>query len=382
MSPFFGSCCRRQVGLRTRFAPATRRVGRRRYRIGARQYRNRPVRKTIAGREGAKSAAATGLIYVSDSEPGIRRRRRGSSFYYVSPADRILRSKAVLRRIASLAVPPAYEDVWICTNPRGHIQATGRDARGRKQYRYHARWREVRDLTKFDRMVDFGRALPKLRQRLQHDLGRRGLPRDKVLAVIVSMLDSTRARIGNAEYARNNSFGLSTLRNQHVEFVRDGRALLRFRGKGGTRHEITVDDKRLARLVKRCQELPGQQLFQYVDDDGARCPVGSRDVNDYLRQAMEGEFTAKDFRTWGATMEAVALLSRTPLPAPPSDRACKARIARVVRQVAKELHNTPAVCRKSYINPAVFEAWRRGKISGGSSARSERKILSLLARLK
>jgi DNA topoisomerase I len=340
------------------------------------------VRKTTTALDGAKSAAATGLVYVSDREPGIRRRRRGSGFCYVSPADRILRNKAVLRRIASLAVPPAYEDVWICTNPRGHIQATGRDARGRKQYRYHVRWREVRDLAKFDRMVDFGRALPRLRRRLRHDLGRPGLPREKVLAVIVSMLDSTRARIGNAEYTRNRSFGLSTLRNRHVEFVRDGRALLRFRGKGGTRHEIVVDDKRLARLVKQCQELPGQQLFQYINDDGERCPVGSAEVNDYLREAMAGEFTAKDFRTWGATMQAVILLSRTPLPAQPSDRACKARIARVVRRVAKELHNTPAVCRKSYINPAVFEAWRSGKISGGRSAGSERRILSLLARLK
>jgi DNA topoisomerase-1 len=340
------------------------------------------VRKTTAAEEGEKAATATGLIYVSDSEPGIRRRRRGSGFYYVSPAGRILRNKAILRRIGSLAVPPAYEDVWICTNPRGHIQATGRDARGRKQYRYHPRWRDVRDRAKFDRMVDFGRALPKLRRRLRHDLGRRGLRREKVLAVIVSMLDSTRARIGNPEYARNKSFGLSTLRNRHVEFVRDGRALLRFRGKGGTPHEIIVDDKRLARLVKQCQELPGQQLFQYVDDDGRRCPVGSGEVNDYLREAMAGEFTAKDFRTWGATMKALMLLSRTPLPAQPSDRACKARIARVVRRVAKELHNTPAVCRKSYINPAVFEAWRRGEISGGSSAGSERKILSLLARLK
>jgi DNA topoisomerase I len=340
------------------------------------------VRKTTTAREGAKSAASTGLVYVSDSEPGIRRRRRGSRFYYVSPADRILRNKAILRRIASLAVPPAYEEVWICTSPRGHIQATGRDARGRKQYRYHAQWREVRDLAKFDRMVEFGLALPKLRQQLRRDLGRRGLPREKVISVIVSMLDSTRARIGNPEYARNNSFGLSTLRNRHVEFVRDGRALLRFPGKGGTRHEIVVDDKRLARLVKQCQELPGQQLFQYVDDDGERCPVGSGHVNDYLREAMGGEFTAKDFRTWGATMKAVVLLSRLPLPAQPSDRACKARIARVVRRVAKELHNTPAVCRKSYINPAVFEAWRCGKISGGSSAGSERKVLSLLARLK
>ncbi len=334
--------------------------------------------ETTNARKGAKAAAGTGLVYVSDSEPGIRRRRRGSGFYYVSPAKRILRNKAVLRRIAALAVPPAYEDVWICTNPRGHIQATGRDARGRKQYRYHSRWREVRDLHKFDRMVDFGRALKKLRQRLRHDLACSGLPREKVLAVIVSMLDSTRARIGNPEYTRNNSFGLSTLRNRHVQFVRDGRAILRFRGKGGTRHEIVVDDKRLARLVKQCHELPGQQLFQYIDDDGRRCPAGSVEVNDYLREAMGGEFTAKDFRTWGATTKAVTLLSRTPFSAQLSERACRVRIARVVELVAKELHNTPAVCRKSYINPAVFEAWRSGKISIGS----ERKILSLLARLK
>lgn len=340
------------------------------------------MRKASAAREGAKSAAATGLIYVSDGDPGIRRRRRGSGFYYLKPDKRILRNKAELRRIVSLAVPPAYQDVWICTHPRGHIQATGRDARGRKQYRYHRRWREVRDLAKFDRMIDFGSALPKLRQRLRRNLALPGLPREKVLAVIVSMLDSTRARIGNPEYARQNSFGLSTLRNRHVQFIRDGRALLRFRGKGGVQHEIVVNDKRLARLVRRCQELPGQQLFQYIDDDGQRCPVGSVEVNDYLREAMGGEFTAKDFRTWGATTRAVVLLSSTRLPRGHSEHAFKSEIARVVRRVAKELHNTPAVCRKSYINPAIFEAWRRGylqrilgkNLSGVSSGRRERKI--------
>jgi DNA topoisomerase-1 len=348
------------------------------------------VRQTSTAREGAKSAAATGLIYVSDSDPGICRRRKGSVFYYLKPDNRILRNKAELRRIASLAVPPAYQDVWICTHPRGHIQATGRDARGRKQYRYHPRWREARDLAKFDRMIDFGSALPRLRQRLRRDLARHGLPREKVLAVIVSMLDSTRARIGNPEYARQNSFGLSTLRNRHVQFVRDGRALLRFRGKGGVQHEIVVDDKRLARLVRRCHELPGQQLFQYIDDDGQRCPVGSVEVNDYLRKAMGGEFTAKDFRTWAATMRAVVLLSRTRLPRHPSDHACKKEIARVVRRVAKELHNTPAVCRKSYIDPAIFEAWRRGhlqralkgNLSGMSTGRAERKVRSLLRSLQ
>ena len=348
------------------------------------------MKQSPAAYESAKSAAATGLIYVSDSDPGIRRRRRGSGFYYLKPDNRILRKKEDLRRIVSLAVPPAYRDVWICTHPRGHIQATGRDSCGRKQYRYHPRWREVRDVAKFGRSIEFGKALPKLRERLRRDLALRGLPREKVLAVIVSMLDSTRARIGNPEYARQNSFGLSTLRNRHVQFIRDGRVLLRFRGKGGVRHEFAVDDRRLARLVRRCQELPGQQLFQYIDDAGQRCPVGSGEVNDYLRETMGGEFTAKDFRTWGATVKAVLLLSRTPLPRPRSERACKSVIARVVRRVAVELHNTPAVCRKSYINPAVFEAWRRGvlhrilgrSLSGLSSGKAERKIHSFLRRLQ
>ncbi len=320
------------------------------------------------------------LVYVSDSEPGIRRRRRGSGFSYLRPDNRILRSKAELRRIASIAVPPAYRDVWICTDPRGHIQATGRDARGRKQYRYHPRWREIRDLAKFDRMIEFGAALPKLRQRLRRDLARSGLPREKVLAVIVSMLDSTRARIGNPEYARQNSFGLSTLRNRHVQFVRDGRALLRFRGKGGVQHEIVVDDKRLARLVRRCQELPGQQLFQYIDDDGTRRPVGSGEVNDYLREVMGGDFSAKDFRTWAATTMAIDLLSRTPLPDRPSERAYQGRIARVVRRVAAALHNTPAVCRKSYIDPAVFDAWRHGRLRRRARAtqKSSKNFLAAL----
>jgi DNA topoisomerase IB len=330
-----------------------------------------------------------GLTYVSDSEPGIRRRRKGKRFQYLTPRNRLLRGKAQLRRIALLAIPPAYEDVWICTSPRGHLQATGRDARGRKQYRYHARWRAVRDHAKFDRMVEFGAALPGLRRKLRRDLARRGLPREKVIAVVVSMLDITRARIGNPEYARDNSFGLSTLRNRHIQFIRHGRALLKFRGKGGVQHEIVVNDRRLARLVKRIQELPGQPLFQYLDDEGRRCPVGSGEVNGYLREAMGGEFTAKDFRTWGATLKAVVLLANQPLPDPPTERALRASAARVVRRVAAELNNTPAVCRKSYINPAVFDAWRSGRLhrSLGAAAsklrsgRGERKIRAFLRRL-
>ena len=317
----------------------------------------------IAFPESAQDAAQAGLVYVSDSQPGIRRLRRGKRFVYVGPDNRTLTDPAELRRIARLAIPPAYSDVWICRNPRGHVQATGRDARGRKQYRYHAQWRAARDGNKFERMADFGAALPKLRRRLRRDLALPGLPREKVLAVVGSLLDTTRVRIGNPEYARdNNSFGLTTLRNRHVSFIRDRRALLRFRGKGGAEHEVAVDDRRIVRIVRHCQDLPGQLLFQYVDDAGERHPVDSEMVNAYLREAMAGEFTAKDFRTWGATVLAIALMARTPLPAHRSERALNACIVETVRQVARELRNTPAVCRKSYIHPLVFSAWRSGAL--------------------
>jgi DNA topoisomerase-1 len=317
----------------------------------------------IAFPESAQDAAQAGLVYVSDSQPGIRRLRRGKRFAYVGPDNRALTDTAELRRIARLAIPPAYTEVWICRNPRGHVQATGRDARGRKQYRYHAHWRAARDGNKFERMADFGAALPKLRRRLRRDLALQGLPREKVLAVVGSLLDTTRVRIGNPEYARdNNSFGLTTLRNRHVSFIRDRRALLRFRGKGGAEHEVAVDDRRIVRIVRHCQDLPGQLLFQYVDDAGARHPVDSEMVNAYLREAMAGEFTAKDFRTWSATVLAIALMTGTPLPAHRSERALNACIVETVRQVARELRNTPAVCRKSYIHPLVFSAWRSGAL--------------------
>jgi DNA topoisomerase IB len=313
--------------------------------------------------EAAQMAVEAGLIYVSDAEPGIRRLRAGKLFRYLTPENRRLADSKELKRIASLAIPPAYEDVWISVKARGHLQATGRDARGRKQYRYHAEWRQVRDSAKFDRMVSFGEALPKLRRKLKRDLGLPGLPREKVLAVIVSILDATRVRIGNTEYARDNkSFGLTTLRNRHVSFIRDGRAVLNFRGKGGVQHEVLIDDRRIAQIMRRCQEIPGQHLFQYVSDDGQRCPIDSGMVNDYLRDAMGADFTAKDFRTWGATLQAIKLLAATPLPDPPRESAFKKHIVDVVKQVAVELRNTPAVCRKSYINPAVFVAWRSGAI--------------------
>ncbi|HVR94124.1 MAG TPA: DNA topoisomerase IB [Casimicrobiaceae bacterium] len=338
--------------------------------------------------EAAEMAVAAGLVYVSDSDPGIRRLRQGKDFAYVRPDDRPLVAAADLARIASLAIPPAYEDVWICTDRRGHLQATGRDARRRKQYRYHPKWRLLRDGAKFERMVEFGEALPRLRLRLRRDLALPGLPREKVLAVIVSLLDATWVRIGNAEYARdNNSYGLTTLKNRHVQFIRDGRLLFRFRGKGGADHEIAVDDKRLVKLVRRCHQLPGQRLFQYVDEDGGHHPIDSDQVNAYLRDVMGADFTAKDFRTWGATLRAIALMTATPLPEAPSERALNECIVAVVKKVAAELRNTPAVCRKSYINPVVFVAWRSGSLHKAirdditaAPRKAERLALSFLRR--
>jgi DNA topoisomerase-1 len=313
--------------------------------------------------EATQMAIEAGLVYVSDAEPGIRRLRAGRGFRYVTPENQRLAAQKDLKRIASLAIPPAYRDVWISMQERGHLQATGRDARGRKQYRYHEDWRQVRDSAKFGRMVSFGEQLAKLRRKLNRDLALPDLPREKVLAVVVSLLDATRVRVGNSEYARDNkSFGLTTLRNRHVKFIRDGRAVLNFRGKGGVQHEILIDDKRIVKIVRRCQEIPGQDLFRYINDDGQRCSIDSGQVNDYLREAMGDDFTAKDFRTWGATLHAITLLAATALPESPSEHAYKKKISDVVKQVAVELRNTPAVCRKSYINPAVFDSWRAGNI--------------------
>jgi DNA topoisomerase I len=336
-----------------------------------------------AAAEAAQMASQAGLVYVSDAEPGIRRLRVGKGFRYITPENRPLSAQEDLQRIARLAIPPAYRDVWITMQPRGHLQATGRDARGRKQYRYHPDWREFRDSAKFGRMVAFGEQLPKLRRILKRDLALPGLPREKVLAVVVSLLDATRIRVGNTEYARDNkSFGLTTLRNRHVTFIRDGRAVLNFRGKGGVQHEILIDDRRIVKIVRRCQEIPGQHLFQYINDEGQRCPIDSGQVNDYLGEAMGNDFTAKDFRTWGATLLAITLLARTPLPEPASEHALKRKVAEVVKQVASQLRNTPAVCRKSYINPAVFDSWRSGsihdKIDGKLTAASARKAETLV----
>jgi DNA topoisomerase IB len=296
-----------------------------------------------------------GLRFSSDSEPGISRRRSGRGFVYYASGGRRLRSRTVLSRIRALAIPPAYRDVWICTDASGHLQATGRDARGRKQYRYHPQWRAHRDTEKYLRLLRFGRALPALRRRLRSDLARKGLPQEKVLAVVVSLLLETRIRVGNDEYASSNhSYGLTTLRSRHVAFLRSGRARFRFRGKSGQIREVILDDRRLARLVRSCQRLPGQALFQYVDDDGERHPIDSTQVNAYIREAMGEGFSAKDFRTWVGTLTAIALLARTPLPEKGGERARRTTIARVVGEVAEELGNTPTECRKAYVCQDVF----------------------------
>lgn len=309
------------------------------------------------------SPLAARLHYVGDSEPGITRRRAGKGFAYRTAKGKPVRATSTLKRIRALAIPPAYRDVWICSDPKGHLQATGRDARARKQYRYHPDWRKFRDADKYRRLVRFGQRLPALRRRLRKDLGLAGLPHEKVLAVVVSLLMETRIRIGNDEYASSNhSYGLTTLRSRHVKFLRDGRAHFHFRGKSGQKNETVLDDKRLARLVRRCQRLPGQALFQYVDDEGDRHRVDSTQVNDYLRDTMGEAFSAKDFRTWVGTLTAIALLARTPLPDGGGERAQRTTIANIIKSVAVALGNTAAVCRKAYICPEIFDPWRSGDL--------------------
>lgn len=302
------------------------------------------------------------LRYVSDAQPGFRRLRRGKGFVYVDTHNRRIKNEEILARIRALAVPPAYVDVWICPHARGHLQATGRDARGRKQYRYHAQWRRARDAGKFDRMAAFGRALPLLRRRIRSDLARAGWPCEKVLALIVRLLDQTAIRVGNEEYAtQNNHFGLTTLRTRHLHDDAEGLEL-RFAGKGGLSCRISLTDARLVALLRRMQRLPGQRLFQYRDDSGKLHAVDSGMVNRYLREAMGDDFTAKDFRTWIATVEALRWLAQAPPSEGMSERRRKRVINDAVARVAAFLRNTPAVCRRSYIHPAVLEAWEKGNL--------------------
>ncbi|HEX6433390.1 MAG TPA: DNA topoisomerase IB [Gemmatimonadales bacterium] len=305
-----------------------------------------------------ESAQAAGLRYVSDIQPGIRRKRSGKGFTYVGPDGKTVQDAKEVARIRSLAIPPAYTDVWICPSPNGHIQATGRDARGRKQYRYHPKWREVRDETKFGRMLAFSEALPKIRTRLDRDLSLPGLPREKVLATVVTLLECTCIRVGNDEYAKSNrSYGLTTLQDRHVK-VSGSNVRFEFRGKSGKTHKVDLNDRRLARIVERCQDLPGEDLFQYVDDERVRQTIGSGDVNAYIREISGQEFTAKDFRTWAGTLAAVAALEEVGTWA--TQRQAKSNILRAIDQVAEQLNNTRAVCRKYYVHPAVFESYLAG----------------------
>ncbi|HYM50374.1 MAG TPA: DNA topoisomerase IB [Candidatus Limnocylindrales bacterium] len=322
-----------------------------------------------------ESARAARLHYVSDAQPGIRRRREGDAVTYVMPDGREVDDDDLLRRIRSLVIPPAWTDVWICRDPQGHVQATGRDARGRKQYRYHPRWREVRDAVKYDRMLTFGASLPRIRERTEHDLGLPGMPREKVLATVVRLLEETRIRIGNEEYRKENgSFGLTTLRHRHADV--EGSAIrFQFRGKSGKQHTVRLSDRRLARIIKRCQELPGQELFQYVDEQGDPHPVESEDVNEYLREIAGDDFTAKDFRTWAGTILA-ARYFRECEPCGDTQPGTK-EIVRTIARVAEQLGNTPAVCKKCYVHPAVIAAYLAGTLqprlngSGNGHAPSE-----------
>jgi DNA topoisomerase I len=327
-----------------------------------------------------EAAAEAGLRYVSDEQPGYTRKAKGKDFYYFDTEGKRIRDETRLLRIRRLAVPPAYKDVWICPSSNGHIQATGRDARGRKQYRYHERWREVRDENKYERMVVFGKALPKIRRRVNRDLKRRGLPREKVLATVVQLLERTFIRIGNEEYAKENkSFGLTTMRNHHVD-VTATKLKFSFRGKSGVKHEVDVSDRRLAKIICELQELPGQQIFQYVDEEGEVRNIDSQDVNDYLREITGEDFTAKDFRTWAGTVLAAMALNAQE--AFENKTQAKKNIKDAISAVAKILGNTPTVCRKCYVHPAVLETYLDGAMIDGLKQKTEEAIERKLGDLR
>ena len=321
------------------------------------------------------------VCHSDDGKPGIRRERTANGFRYRAASGNLVRDPATLSRIKALAIPPAWEQVWICPRPNGHVQATGRDARGRKQYRYHPAYRFSQDGEKFGRMLAFGQALPRIREKVEADLKRVGLPREKVLAAVVKLLDRTHLRVGNSEYAKSNkSFGLSTLLDKHVSFAA-GSVRMKFRGKSGVWHERAIDDATLAKVVRNCRDLPGQHLFQYRSDDGKPRPISSTDVNDYLREASGGEFTAKDFRTWAGTVAAVERLADLPLP--DTKTAAEKAIVSVVREVAEQLGNTPAVCRKSYIHPTALKAFVEGCFPNGRTrdgmTPGESRVLRMLS---
>jgi DNA topoisomerase-1 len=307
------------------------------------------------------STTAPGLRHSTDRRPGITRRRSGRGFSYRDADGNVVRDRETLARIRSLAIPPAWTDVWICPYPNGHLQATGRDAKGRKQYRYHPRYRHGRDAAKFERLVAFANALPAIRSRVDEDLARPGLPKEKVLAAVVRLLELTLIRVGNEEYARlNRSFGLTTLRDRHAD-VEGSSIRFRFRGKSGRQHEVGLRDRRLAAIVRKCRDLPGQELFQYVARDGEPIDVGSDDVNDYLR-SIAPDVTAKDFRTWAGTVLAFRALRALDRPA--TDGQAKKNVVAAIRETAELLGNTPAVCRQAYVHPVVVDAYLDDRLRG------------------
>lgn len=319
-----------------------------------------------------ESAQAAGLRYVTDARPGIRRIRCGKGFRYTAPGGATIHDEDTLRRIRSLVIPPAWSGVWICTTPNGHLQATGRDARGRKQSRYHPGWREIRDETKYERMVQFAQTLPAMRERVKADLSLPSLPRQKVLATIVSLMEQTHIRVGNQEYAKENgSYGLTTLRNKHVE-VNGSQVTFRFQGKSKVHHTVSLEDRRLARVIKQCEDLPGYELFQYVDENGERHAIDSSDVNEYLREIAGQHFTAKDFRTWAGSVLACDLLRG--MGAFESATQAKKNVVAAIKAVALKLGNTPAVCKKCYVHPAVLAAYLGGITIEEAKAELEQEI--------
>lgn len=333
-----------------------------------------------AGGDPKQLARSVGLHYVTDAMPGIQRRLAGRHFSYIGRDGKPTRAAEELRRIRSLVIPPAWTDVWICPRADGHLQATGRDARGRKQYRYHPRWREVRDEAKYHHMVAFGEALSVIRKRVDEDLAKPGLPREKVLATVVRLLETTLIRVGNEEYARtNNSYGLTTMRSRHAE-ISGSLVTFSFRGKSNQEHHVSIRDRRLARIVKRCQELPGQELFQYIDDDGELRRIDSGDVNDYLRETTGQDFTAKDFRTWVGTVLAAYALQE--FESFDSAAQAKKNVVRAIEAVSGRLGNTPAVCRKCYVHPEVINAYVDGTLAQILQQRVEQELAESLAGLE
>lgn len=322
--------------------------------------RQRTLKVTLLPTDPYESAKIAGLRYVGDGTPGIRRRRAGSGFVYYSPDGSTVRDSQVLQRIRSLVIPPAWTEVWICQAPNGHLQAIGFDQKGRKQYRYHPLYRAVRDATKFTRLVAFGLTLPKIRAHVDEDLKLTGMPRNKVLATVVRLLETTCIRVGNEEYRKQNeSFGLTTLRNKHVQI--DGYSLrFRFKGKSGQVHDIELTDRKLAKIVRECQCIPGHELFQYMNGDHEPVRVSSEDVNDYLREITGEDFTAKDFRTWNGTREAAVVLESIGSAA--TQTASKKNIIEAVKQTAKRLGNRPSTCKKYYIHPAILDAYSDGTL--------------------